>query len=491
MSSSGSALLGVQEPRILVRPPARSSAGQEAVELARAAGLMLDPWQELVLDAALGEQPNGKWAAFEVGLNVPRQNGKGGTLEARELAGSVLFGEQLILHTAHLFPTAKESFLRLSALIENTPDLDRRVKKILSSNQEVAIHWKNGSRIRYMARAGGGGRGFTGDLVVFDEAMYLDAAAMGAMLPTLSSRPNPQVWYAGSAPLRTSSQWHAVRRRALSGSGGRLAYLEWSVDRPEDLAGDELRRWASDPELWALANPAMGIRITEEFIASELDAMPLDEFVRERLGVPDPEEVAGDEPVIDPDVWAERTAGGADPLREGSRRWLAVEVEVDRASAAIVAGCMIDGVVHTALVDHQRGSGWVPARVADLLDRFEVDGWGLDSYGAAGSLLPKFAELGLPEPVLLSSREAAQACGALLDAVEEQRIRVADVTAAPLLEAVRGGRARSLGDAWAWRRRDVSVAVAPLVALTQAHWFVLQAPEESESPLMAMIVGGS
>jgi hypothetical protein len=64
-------------------PPAATSAGEEAVELAAMAGIELDPWQELVLRESLGEREGGKWAAFEVGLIVPRQNGKGTVLEAR------------------------------------------------------------------------------------------------------------------------------------------------------------------------------------------------------------------------------------------------------------------------------------------------------------------------------------------------------------------------------------------------------------------------
>ena len=38
------------------------------------------------------ERADGNWSAFEVGVNVPRQNGKGGIIEARELAGLFLLG---------------------------------------------------------------------------------------------------------------------------------------------------------------------------------------------------------------------------------------------------------------------------------------------------------------------------------------------------------------------------------------------------------------
>jgi hypothetical protein len=41
----------------------------------------------------------GKWAAFEAGLEVARQNGKGGVYEARELAGLFLLGERLLVHS--------------------------------------------------------------------------------------------------------------------------------------------------------------------------------------------------------------------------------------------------------------------------------------------------------------------------------------------------------------------------------------------------------
>lgn len=194
-------LLGSQVPRYRLVPPAASSAAQEAVELAASAGLHLDPWQAEVLEGALGERPDGRWTATEVGLIVPRQNGKGSILEARELAGLYLFGEQLLLHSAHEFKTAQEAFRRVLSLIQNTPDLDSRVKRVRTSHGEEGIELLSGQRLRFVARSTGSGRGFTGDLVVLDEAYNLPAEAVAALLPTLSARPNPQLWYTSSAPL--------------------------------------------------------------------------------------------------------------------------------------------------------------------------------------------------------------------------------------------------------------------------------------------------
>jgi hypothetical protein len=95
---------GHQQPRVLTVPQTRlSSAGQEAIDLAARAGLELDPWQQFVLDQGMSERADGNWSAFEVAVNVPRQNGKGGIIEARELWGLFIGGERLILHSAHEF----------------------------------------------------------------------------------------------------------------------------------------------------------------------------------------------------------------------------------------------------------------------------------------------------------------------------------------------------------------------------------------------------
>jgi hypothetical protein len=90
-------------------PPAASSdLGQEAAELAASAGLLMDPWQVYALDRILAEQADGVPAAFEAGLVVPRQNGKGSVLEALSLAWLFLTEAPLILHSAHEFKTARQ-----------------------------------------------------------------------------------------------------------------------------------------------------------------------------------------------------------------------------------------------------------------------------------------------------------------------------------------------------------------------------------------------
>lgn len=446
--------LGAPRPRIEVRPPRANSAAPEAVALAKSAGLELDEWQQNALDIALGEGADGRWSAFEFGILCPRQNGKGSVLEARELAGLFLFGEQLILHSAHEFKTAQEAFRRVLRLVEQTPHLRKQVARVRTSHGEEGIELRSGARLRFVARSTGSGRGFTADCVILDEAYKLDAEAMAALIPTMSAVPNPQVWYASSAPMATSSQLHLVRRRALSDAPGRLAFAEWSRDPA--LARD-------DPEAWRQANPSLGIRISEEFIRGEMDALPAAVFDRERLGDPDLE--AGAEQVWTAGRWEACLSSEAVPV---APFFVGVDAAPDRSSAAIVfAG---GGVVELAL-DRQRRrlpvefgalAGDV-VRVAGELGAPVV----IDPAGPANFILPDLERAGV-EVRKVSGQQMGQACGAFWNAVDGGSIRVRHHH--ELNEAVRGAKTLPKGDVWVWARKNAAVDVSPLVAATLAWW---------------------
>lgn len=444
-------LRGVQVPRVSCWPSYVSSAGREALDLARSVGLWLDPWQAFVLEHGLGERADGKWSAFEVGLVVSRQNGKGAVLEARELAGLFLFGEQLILHSAHEFKTAQEAFRRVLAWIEGKDALRKRVKRVRTSHGEEGVELTNGARLRFVARSTGSGRGFSGDCVILDEAYNLGPDAMAALLPTLSARQNPQLWYASSAGMESSEQLLRVHERGVEGKSSRLAYFEWSADPALPL---------DSREGWAQANPALGIRISEEFVESERAALGDWEFSRERLGYW-PE--SGGVHVIDPGVWAGLAEPGSelvDPVVFG------VDANPERTRACIAAAGRARGGFHVEVVDARDGTAWVPARLAELVERWQPAAVSLDPSGPAGSWLADLLECKV-EPELVSGREMAQACGLFYETVVE-RAGLRHLNQAPLNLALLGAKQRVLGDAWAWHRRDSGVDVSPLVAVTLA-----------------------
>jgi hypothetical protein len=479
---------GVQQPSLELIPDYVSSAGAEAVELAAIAGLDLDPWQQYVLGHALGETKDGRWAAFEVGIVVPRQNGKGAILEARELAGLFLLGERLLIHSAHQFDTSLEHFRRLESLIQNTPELHRRVKPkgYKHSHGEEGIELRSGQRIRFRTRTKGGGRGFSADFVGFDEAMILPEAMMGAILPILSARPNPQVWYTGSA---VDQYIHddgvvlaRVRKRGLSGdTDGSLAYFEWTLDEadtPSAVADDT----ASDEDVWARTNPGLGIRIDSEHVANEREALDHRTFVVERLNVgdwPDPE--VGGSSVLDLAVWDELRDPDSAPQDPVA---FAFDVMPDRSSAAIAAaGKRDDGQAHVEIVDRRRGTGWLTARLVELVRRHDAIGVCCDGAGPAGSLMHELQEAGI-EVTAVTAAEHAKACGLIFDAVDQRALR--HLGSDELRAAIKGASRRPLGDAWAWSRKHSTVDISPLVAATLALWLSQTAPSQ-EFPMAALV----
>jgi hypothetical protein len=460
------AAAGVQTPRIMWLPDYRSSAGQETVELCEMAGLNLDPWQRLVIEHALGEGRDGRWAAAEVGLCVPRQNGKNAVLEARELAALFLLGEQLVIHSAQQFNTAKEHFLRLLALIEQTPEFDRRVQKVTHTHGAEGIKLVNGQRILFLARNKSAGRGFSAPLVIFDEAMFLAEATMGALLPTQAAMPNRQRWYAGSA---VDQQIHVdglvfarVRDRAVKQTDPRLAYFEWSVDceQPGMLDQDA----ASDPAAWDTSNPGLGIRIMQEAVQDELRTLDSRTFAVERLGVgdwPDPSGTA-DMP-IDPAAWAAL----ADPSSELVHQLcFAFDVSPDRSRSSIAAGGRRDdGLYHVEIIRRDPGTSWVVDELARLNERWRPRKIVCDAVGPAAALLNDCHKARLNvTPVTVS--EHVRACGLLVDLVKNDQLR--HLGSHELNNAVRGATRRQLGDAWAWSRRNSTIDISPLVAATLA-----------------------
>lgn len=475
-------VFGHQRPRILTVPSTRlSSAGQEAVDLAARAGLALDPWQQFVLDQGMSEDAAGDWSAFEVAVNVPRQNGKGGIIEARELWGLFIGGEKLILHSAHEFKTAKQAFKRIQALIRRCPDLHKRVKQYRQTVGEEGIELHSGQELRFIARSKGSGRGFTGDCNIMDEDMILGDDAMDALMPTMAAIANPQIWYLGSAGIGSPSVHLArLRRRALAAleSGvpdPSLAYFEWSINAhatecgPGCLEHDDV----DAPQSALKANPAIGYRLTLEKTERERLSMGAAGYARERLGVGDyPSDAADTWSVIGEDAWRALTDGTssmADPVA------FAIDTTPERSHTAIcAAGVNGNGsAVHIDVVEHRPGTGWVVERVVDLVEKWKPCAIVIDAGGPAGSLVAPLrkalTEKGREELLLEPKvREVGQACGQFYDAVTSQSLVHLDP--APLATALAGADKRPLGDAWAWSRRGVSVDISPLVAATLAVW---------------------
>lgn len=512
-------LVGDQYPRLLVTPGsalrrqpdnrvdvslgsnpdnrAVVSLASEAIDLAALAGLELDPWQCLVLEQILTvrqdtywnpftNRDENRWAAAEFGLVVSRQNGKGSILEARELAGLFLFGERKIIHSAHLFDTSREAFKRIKFLIENTPELSRHVSRISNSHGDEGIFLKSGQELLFKARTKGGTRGFSGDLVVLDEAMArLGSEEVEAILPTVSARPNGQLLYFGSAGTQESEHFGRARNRALKVLNGgapesRFGWMEWSAELHNEYCETdcELHDSSEDPKTWAKTNPALGFRISLEHIEeTEFKAMSPAGFAKERLSVGDWPVEGGGWRVLPKTSWDERS----NPLSQITGTFALALDTAPNASWSCITACGANkaGDTHVEVTspgsegyDYRPGTQWAVERIKEIWQAFKPPFVVIDPASPAGSLILELESYGVVVKTV-TARDIAQGCGDFLYGIapksgETAHIRHLDQ--APLNAAAAAADKLKRQDLWIWSSQEAASDITPLRSATLAVW---------------------
>jgi hypothetical protein len=469
--------MGAQEPRIKVIPDGdEHPEWPRVLEMLDELGILLDPWQRMLLWASMLVR-GGLWAAFTVAACLPRQNGKNGVVESRQLTGGLVLREPLQIHTAHLADTSNVAFARMDDMIDSVSWLKARTKHVWRANGKEAVEFADGSKIRFRTRTRGGGRGFSGSPVYFDEAMYLPEVSLASILPVVSAQPNPQVWYTGSAVDQLEQEdavaFARVRERALAGDDDRLVYFEWSldVDSPDEVPADV----AGSVDAWAATNPALGIRITPEYVKAERAELSPRAFAVERLGVGDwPVTDGSQQTVIDLEVWDKLEDAGSEIVGQVA---FAFDVSVDRSAAAIgVAGRTLDGQVHVELVEHREGTKWLLPRLVELNQRHSPRAVYASGAPVVGTLVDELRLAAVPV-VPLNGTEYGQACASLVDAVNERDVR--HLGQPKVRAAIRGAATRDLDGTQVWSRKSSSVDISPLVSVTLAHWGVATAPSGS------------
>lgn len=474
--SSDLTLKGVQEPRIGSWSDEDTRLGDLAVRWCSAVGFTLFPWQELVLRNSLRGGVGGRpWGDGEVCIQIPRQQGKSELLVARMMFGLFMLPqERTIISTAHLVPTAKESFRKMLNRIDANPELKGRVLHAYTANGQEGIELRDGSRIRFLARSKGSARGWTADLVVADEAYDLSEDEMAALVPTMTMSPNPQMWYASSAGMPDSYVLNSLRERGIAKAPG-LAYFEWSA--PEDAKND-------DVEAILQASPSLGYsHMTIKDVWRDLSALSEEQYRRERLGILAPIGEVGFIPLA---KWkscldqrlAEMVVNGEVIEQRLERVALAVDAPPDRSYASVcVAGTRADGSLFVELLERREGMDWVAPYLRELLDEGGKVPILADGLGAIASLQLDFRQHRVP--VKYPARDLyRKACGLFYDRVVQGAI--VHKGDPDLDAAVSGAQPSSPTEKlWAWTSKTVDVS--PLVAATLAVHGSLNRPTGDKS----------
>lgn len=430
-------------------------------DLSRSFGVTLDQWQDAILQSAMGERSDGTWAAKQIGISAPRQNGKSQLIVARALAGALLFGEKKIVISAHSQDTARETFSKFIELFDACEPLaigGEYVAKVMNAINREFIKFRNGAVIQFKARTVSGSRGFSSDCLLLDEAQILGMPAWVSINSTMSARPNPQIWLLGTPPTPEDNGevFTSIRNAALMGRSKTLAWLEWSADRDDDPALDETR---------AKANPAWHTRINHEVVQGEFETYPPDRFALDRLGIW--HEIGEHEQPIPLTAWSKLAIPDtAVPLDAPSR--FAVSMTPERVASIAVAvhgeqTHYLDLAELSRVDDSRMLIDWLVQRCGRRIPVM------IDSRDPAASLVPELRSRGVKVNAT-GQQDAARACGGLLDAVTEGRVSHCGQPA--ISSALRVSKKKPIGKAglWEWNPEDPSIEAACLRAITLAHF---------------------
>jgi hypothetical protein len=444
------------------RDPSRPTTGPRVAAVADMLGRPLHPHQQLIVDVAGEVDPaTGLPAHPEVCVVMPRRGGKTATVLA-------LLLERLRRRpTVRAFYTAQGAEEATKVLRDEWhpiihPSPLRRLVRFRFARGDAGMYVQIGrdrlSRVEIFTPNAHALHGRDADLTVVDEA-WAFSSARGAEIdagirPARWARPDSQIWYVSAGGTPDSGWLHQIMDRGRAGAPG-LAYFEWSAD-PDSPGYDPY-----DEQLWLRTHPGIGRTVSIEQLRADARAMSRAELERALLCVWDREVgtslLAGWDDRLDP------TAAPAGPLT------LAFDVHPDRTWAAIAAA----GAGQGELIEHRPGTGWLPGRLAELVDRHRPVLVVRDrsSPAAATRLVDGQAVHDVTGP------ERAEACAWLIDAI---RGEVGPLRLRPhpaLAVAFAAARTRQLGDGQhVWVRRTSDADITSLYAITLAAWASATAP---------------
>jgi hypothetical protein len=442
--------------------------------VAAAMGKTYMPWQQHAADIAGEVDHRGMLCYQQFIATVPRQSGKTTfllpVLVGRAEAGAPFGGRQNMLYAAQTQTAGVAKFNKEYLPELRGADVTRGTfTKIVTGGVPTITFTSTGTTLSPTTTGSKASHGEVLDVGLLDEAFSQpDDAVEGAWLPAMITRPMRQLVIVSTAGDSTSVYFKAKvdagRRAAELDSGYGTAYLEYSADdtEPGFDPGDET--------MWRRVMPAAGRTQPIEALRSLYNTMVLEgklsTWLRAFLNI-------WVDRVSDPVFRAGRWENCHNPDAErASRPVLAVDVSADRTHACIAMGAAAaDGTPMVRVIDYQPGTAWVVDRLLQLREQYDVAAVVLDSVGPVKSMVPDLDNEYIQHEVTTAGDMAA-ACGALYDAVDDQRIYHFGEPALQL--AVVGAEKRQLLDAWAWTRRKASEGnqtdISPLVAVTLAYW---------------------
>jgi hypothetical protein len=425
------------------------------------------PWQQYVADVGMEILENGLPAYREIAVTIHRQAGKTTECLSWEVDRALFWGRtQHIGYSAQTGLDARSKMVKDQwPLVQGSP-LRAGVSAMLKGAAYTAMEFKNGSRIEALASSEESGHGKTLGLGVIDEAFADEddrrEQALGPAMITMADAQKLIFSTAGTErsvflKRKVDNGRDAVERGSTSG----MAYFEWSAPDGADI---------ENPQTWRDCMPALGYTIEEDSVRAELLSMTENEFRRAYLN----QWTASDDRVIPAAVWEKVVSAHVIP--KGSMV-LGADANPER-SAASIAVCDSEG--RAELVDYRPGVNWLTSRLVELAKKLGAPVV-VDSTGPAAPVIPSLQAQEV-EVISYGGRELANASAMFFDRVADEKIKVRYHNV--LDQAVAGATRRSVGDAWAWGRRQSGVDISPLVAVTLASHVAMKPSDPEPGPFV-------
>ena len=410
-------LMGAVKPRIMSPALKGNSYGDAFAEFCKSCNYNLMPWQKYVADDFLTVDGDGNFIRKTVAILVARQNGKSWLAAFRILFGLFELGEKSVVAMSSNRSMALTTFRQVISIIEANEHLRVQVKLNRGmvgrfANGQESIELKNGATYKVVAATRDGARGLTADLLFIDELREISEEAMKAAKPVTRARPNSQSLFTSNAGDAYSLVLNDLRERALSYPAKSLGWYEYSAPQHSKV---------DDRKAWAMANPALGITITEDVLAEAVSTDSVETIKTEMLctwvsSLTSPW----------PNMAFEDCGDKTLQMGPGPLTFFAFDKAQNTRTASLVAGQLLaDGRIGVGILQQWRSE----VAVDDLRIAADIKGWA-DKYNPAGILFDHYATQSIAQRLAVSGckmedvsgQQFYQACGDLLDAIVAKRI---------------------------------------------------------------------
>jgi len=260
-------------------------------------GVEFDRWQEDIWYAALGLREDGTLACDVMGvtLSIARQAGKTWGIMVGLIAICLSRPGTLVVWSSHHDRTSSETLTKIAGIVEKPairPKM-RPLHPVVQSDDNRGVHFANGSRILFGARAQGFGRGFSEvDIQVYDECQNLKESALTDMLAAMNVSEIGLAFFMGTPPrpqevaLGVHDAFKRRRDRALEQKKRRPfkgVYVEFAPESPDGVVADIDAQgfWDRLSE----ANPSFGHRVGKSAIERLVENMSPEDVRREVFGI--------------------------------------------------------------------------------------------------------------------------------------------------------------------------------------------------------------